>query len=359
MGPGRGAKILRTHPTAVFVLLSLLVTLGLGAYSCRARRPAKDFVFSKEAFEAALVAPYDRDRIKEHYRRPVRVPLRKQTLRYRHAPTLALGEKIFKDTRLATAVGMGCVTCHQPDISYSDHKGQSAESTRRRSMTLHNLAWADSFTWDGGSGSLMSQAVLALGAPGGMATDGAALVARLSSLSEYSPLFAAAYVGPTMPGGETSFARAMWAIEVFVSSLVSGESTFDRWLRGDSTAISESAARGFDLFNTKAGCARCHMSWRFTDDTRHDLGLAEEVSVQPPNRKFKTPGLREVSLRWPYMHDGSLAVLRDVLDFYNRGGGISRPTKSPLLLPGGLSPAELGDLESFLRTLTATEPVAH
>jgi cytochrome c peroxidase len=335
----------------------LVIALALLGSARWLPRRAAEPAFSAKAFEEALARSAGREVLQRFYRRPSVAPLRSQTLRYRYAATRALGERLFSDTRLATHAGMACATCHQPAVSFSDHLPRSVEANRRRSMTLHNLAWSPRFTWDGRAGSLMSQAVLALEAVGGMNTRPEELVRRLGALPEYRALFGAAFVDvPGTPGERVSFAKAMWAIEVFVHSLVSGEAPFDRWIQGDAGAISPAAVRGFDLFNGKAGCASCHHSWRFTDDERYDLGLPEETALRIPNLLFKTPGLREVSLRPPYMHDGSLATLDEVLAFYNRGGGLTRPSKSSKLQPLGLSGSELEDLKSFLLTLTADRP---
>jgi cytochrome c peroxidase len=151
------------------------------------------------------------------------------------------------------------------------------------------------------------------------------------------------------------------ALATFERTVVSATSPFDAWIEGDAAAISQSAKQGFVLFNGKARCAECHSGWNFTDDSFHDIGLETDdlgrgmlvpgtVKLQ---HAFKTPGLRELTRRPPFMHNGSLPTLRAVIDHYNRGG-INRPSRSDLIGPLGLSAEETADLVAFLQTLTST-----
>ena len=146
----------------------------------------------------------------------------------------------------------------------------------------------------------------------------------------------------------------------FEREIVSTEAPFDRWVKGDETAVSAEAKRGFDLFNTKGHCSSCHSGWTFSDGSFHDIGTAVGVNTGrgkffPTSVKlqyaFKTPTLRDVALRAPYMHDGSVATLEAVIDLYDRGG-IERPSRSELVRPLGLTDGEKSDLAAFLRSLT-------
>lgn len=134
-------------------------------------------------------------------------------------------------------------------------------------------------------------------------------------------------------------------------------------MKGDAKAISESAERGFALFNGKAACTNCHVGWNFTDDKFHDVGLPGEdkgrmvVSKKPEDEfAMKTPSLRETLARAPYMHDGSLATLADVMKHYV-SGGLPRPTRSPLMKPVALTPDEVDDVVAFMRTLSSPQSV--
>jgi cytochrome c peroxidase len=154
------------------------------------------------------------------------------------------------------------------------------------------------------------------------------------------------------------------AIAVFERGIVSGPAPFDRWIEGDENAIDEPAKRGFDLFNTKAGCGQCHAGWNFTDDGFHDIGAAGAdigrgavlPRIEVTQHAFKTPTLRNAALRAPYLHDGSEPTLESLLDFYDRGGDARRVSLATEIRPLHLSSAEKRDLLHFLQTLTARDP---
>jgi len=144
---------------------------------------------------------------------------------------------------------------------------------------------------------------------------------------------------------------------------VSGTAPFDRWLAGADHGMSPEARRGFDLFNTKAHCATCHSGWRFTDDSFHDVGvpgadrgrgtiLPDIVAMQ---HAFKTPTLRNVAGRAPYMHDGSIASLESVVELYDQGGLARRESLSAEIGRLHLTPDEKQDVIAFLRALTSTD----
>ena len=144
--------------------------------------------------------------------------------------------------------------------------------------------------------------------------------------------------------------------------MVSNKAPFDRWVEGDEGAIDAEAKRGFELFNGRGNCAACHSGWRFTDDGFHDVGLrsldrgraAEVPDVPQLEHAFKTPTLRNIALRAPYMHDGSAATLRDVVAHYD-SGFVERPSLSPEMRRLGLSARETDDLVAFMRTLTSRD----
>ena len=145
---------------------------------------------------------------------------------------------------------------------------------------------------------------------------------------------------------------------------MSSKAPFDRWIEGDSAAISESAKNGFVLFNTKGRCVQCHSSWRFTDDSFHDIGLPDAdigraailSGIEKMEHAFKTPGLRNIDRRGPYMHDGSIADLRAVMAHYN-AGGVERASRAEDVRPLGLTEPEIDDLVAFLKTLTSEDPL--
>ena len=152
------------------------------------------------------------------------------------------------------------------------------------------------------------------------------------------------------------------AIAAFQRTLEPGIAPFDRWIDGDENAISQSAKRGFVLFNRDANCFACHGGWRLTDDKFHDIGTTttdrgrgrELKNDEDMQFAFKTPTLRAVALRPPYMHNASSADLYAAVQHYEKGG-IDRPSRSPLMTPIGLSEQDRLDLVAFMQTLSGVE----
>jgi cytochrome c peroxidase len=183
----------------------------------------------------------------------------------------------------------------------------------------------------------------------------ARLVDRLNSISSYGSLFENAFPGEGV--NPNTLAKAIAAYE---RTIVSEQAPFDTWVEGAEQAISEKAKRGFVLFNTKGQCSSCHEGWNFTNDGFQDIGLPSTdigrgkylPDIVKMQHAFKTPGLREIASRAPYMHDGSLATLEDVVEHYDQGG-LDRPSRSDLMKPLGLTSQEKADLVAFLKTLTS------
>lgn len=183
------------------------------------------------------------------------------------------------------------------------------------------------------------------------------LVRRVRDIPGYSAAFKRVF--PAQPISTDTIAAA---IATFERTIVSRDAPFDRWINGDARAISLSAVRGFVLFNGKANCAACHQGWRMTDDGFHDAGLPDRdrgraliaPGIEQLEQAFKTPTLRNIDQRAPYMHDGSLATLDAVIDHYD-GGFVRRPSLDSNMRPLGLTPAERRDLLAFLYTLTSVD----
>jgi len=181
-----------------------------------------------------------------------------------------------------------------------------------------------------------------------------AIEERIRAIPEYVVKFNAA-----LPGTPIDVDAIAKAIAAFERSLEPGIAPFDRWIEGDEDAISQSAKRGFVLFNGKGECSLCHSGWRLTNDSFHDIGVAtkdlgrgRELKDDPLMRHaFKTPTLRSVALRPPFMHDGSAVDLYQVMKHYEKGG-IDRSSRSPLMKPIALSDQERRDLIAFMETLT-------
>ncbi len=274
------------------------------------------------------------------------------------AAVVELGRSLFFDPRLSRDATMSCATCHSPAQRWSDGRarpiGSEGQAHPRRTPTVVNSAWLSVLMWDGRAASLETQAVLPLTAPHEMGHALPALVARLSGIAGYRDLFGKAYGDE-----EVSAQRVADALASFQRTLVSPVAPFDRWVDGDEDAIDAQAREGFRLFTGKARCVACHKGWRFTDDSFHDIGLASAdpgrgahvpAEVVLMQHAFKTPSLRDLALEGPYMHDGSMHSLEDVIEHYERGGR-QRPSLSPEMKAFELSAAERAALIAFLRTL--------
>jgi cytochrome c peroxidase len=302
-------------------------------------------------------APAGIDAMKALYRRPTSIPFPKDNL---YTPQkLALGKKLYFDTRISVSSAQSCASCHSPAFGWADGLpvgvGFGMARLGRHSPTIINAAWGAIFMWDGRLADLEEQALGPIQSPGEMNMPIDQLMDRLNSIPEYKPLFAAAFPGEAM--SPKTLAKA---IATYERTVVSQRAPFDDWIDGNEKAISEEAQRGFVLFNTKAKCSSCHEGWNFTNDGFQDVGLPSDdigrgkyvPGVAKMEHAFKTPGLREISRRSPYMHDGSLATLEQVVDHYDRGG-VDRPSRSDLMKPLGLTAQEKADLVAFLNTLTS------
>jgi cytochrome c peroxidase len=302
-------------------------------------------------------APIDSlDELKSQYRRPTSIPFPKDNP-YSTEKVL-LGRKLYFDTRLSAANVLSCATCHNPAFAWGDGQpkgvGHGMITLGRRSPSIINVAFGQIFMWDGRAPSLEAQALGPITAPVEMNLPVDHLIERLKAISEYGLLFQFAF--PKDGLTPESIAKA---IATYERTVVSGRAPFDLWVDGNENAISEPAKRGFALFNGKAMCAKCHSGWNFTDDSFHDTGLPDAdigrgkfvPGVIKMAHAFKTPGLREVARRGPYMHDGSLPTLAAVVDHYS-SGGIDRPSRSDQVNPLNLSQQEKDDIISFLRTIT-------
>jgi cytochrome c peroxidase len=300
----------------------------------------------------------ERGKWQAEYQRPSAIPFPDSNI-YSEAKS-HLGRMLFFDPVLSGSGTRSCATCHNPSLSWQDNLprgiGDTLEAMTTRTPTLLNVAWVPKLGWDGHFRDLESVAFGPITNPKIMNMPEKVLVGRLSAIPGYLSAFNTAF-GP----GAISKHKIELALATYERSIVSGEAPFDRWIKGDERAISEAAKRGFDIFNGKAHCSACHSGWAFSDASFHDIGVGTgddvgrgrlfPTSVQL-RYAFKTPTLRDVARRAPYMHDGSIATLADVIDLYNKGG-IDRPSRAEEIKPLGLTMQEKADLIAFLQTLTA------
>jgi cytochrome c peroxidase len=275
---------------------------------------------------------------------------------------IALGYDLFRDVRLSGSGKASCVSCHDPGHSFTDGRktaiGPAGAVLPRNAPALYNLAWATSFFWDGRAGSLSAQAKVPIEAPDEMAGNFPTITHRLANDAAMKHRFAEIFPAA---GGVTEQA-ILDALTAYEKSLVSPETRFDRWVSDDDNALTDQEREGFDIFVGKGGCVSCHGGWRFTDDTFHDIGLPGSdlgrgalTPSAPGLPEFKTPSLREVANTAPYMHDGSLATLEEVVDHY-AGNLIVRPSLAATVVRElTLTAGEKAALVAFLRTLSSEQ----
>ena len=312
---------------------------------------------SVAALGEAKIALQNDAALRQLYARPTDVPYPPDNP---YSPAkAALGKELFFDPIFSASKTLSCGSCHDPSRSWADGKarahGEGHGPMALRTPTLLDIAWIDRLGWDGKFHSLESVAFTPITAPGNMNVPEPTLIERLKATPNYPAEFAGAF-----DDGQINRKNIELALATFERSIVATKAPFDRWVEGDDHAISASARRGFALFNGKANCSQCHSGWNFTDGSFHDVGTAFGADVGrgrifPTSVKlkyaFKTPTLRDVARRAPYMHDGSVATLEDVIDLYDKGG-VDRPSLSEQIKPLGLSPSEKQDLLAFLKTLT-------
>ena len=271
-----------------------------------------------------------------------------------------LGATLFFDPALSGSQAMSCASCHLPGTAWADNLPRSVGDQHQvmdlRSPTLLNIAWSPLLGWDGKFASIEAVSFAAISGSSNMNLPVQDALDRLSASPAYLHGFDAAF-GP----GAITQAWVEQALATYERGIVSADGPFDRWVAGDEGAVSTAVKRGFALFEGSAGCSGCHSGWAFTDNSFHDIGSAtgDDIgrgrlfpSSVALRYAFKTPTLRDVAVRAPYMHDGSRGTLDAVLDLYGQGG-IARPSRSHQIKPLGLTPAERSDLISFLEVLTS------
>jgi cytochrome c peroxidase len=296
--------------------------------------------------------------LKSEYRRPAEIPY-PDSNPYSKAKA-DLGRLLFHDPIMSGSRTTACSSCHISSRAWADGLpraiGEAKTPMSLRTPTLLNVAWAGPLGWNGRFRNLEAVTFTPITQVMNMNLPEAVLIERLKTVPDYVDRFSAAF-----DDGAITPHNIEKALATYERSIVSGEAPFDRWVNGDEGAISPAAKRGFVLFTTKAHCAECHSGWAFTDYSFHDIGSAQgddigRGSIFKTSVKlryaFKTPTLRDIALRAPYMHDGSVPTLEAVIELYNRGG-IDRPSRSESIKPLGLNQDEKDDLIAYLQTLTS------
>lgn len=269
------------------------------------------------------------------------------------AEKVALGKQLFWDTRWSRNGTVACVSCHDPKHGWADPRRFSlrfdGKPTPRHSPTLVNRLFSVEQQWAGTRASLEDQAIKASDQSPEL------LVKNLGAISGYREQFQKVFGTELTPEGVAK------AIAAYERAILSGNAPFDRFRAGETAALSPSARRGLALFAGKARCGPCHAGFNFTDEGYHNIGVGMDrdtpdlgrftvTKVEAHKGAFKTPTLRDVARRPPFMHDGSLASLAEVVAFYNRGG-VPNPWLSSAIEPLNLTTAEQQDLVAFLEAL--------
>lgn len=302
-----------------------------------------------------------------------------------------LGRYLFFDERLSGDASISCATCHDPSKGWTDgiplSKAYPGSEYFRNAKTVLNAAHAKVLFWDGRLSADPFQTHVRdhITESHFMNMDGRIMQERIKQIPVYATMFKEAW------GGEPSFGKIRNSIRDFEMTLVSRNVPFDKYMKGDKGALSAKAKKGLALFKGKSGCIRCHNGAYLSDGKPYDLGvpanpdilnnpmrhftmrsfflgmgvpgfeyLTEDVGyytvskVEADSGKFVTPTLREVSRTAPYMHNGMLNTLEEVIEFYNRGGGKST-NKTSVLKPLRLTAGEKAALVEFLKSLSGDE----
>lgn len=286
-----------------------------------------------------------------------------------NAPTpesVRLGRWLFYDKRLSKDGNIACATCHRPENAFSEptptSTGINGQKGGRKAPSFINMATTlyPHFFWDGRAASLEEQALGPVANPIEMGNTKDGMLQTLDRISGYKPYFKAAFGSEAITGDAVAK-----AIADYERTRMSGNSAWDKWRRNkDESAVTPQVKLGHDLFFDKAGCNQCHLGNNFTDSSFHNLGVGWDpatrkfkdegrfaISKKPEELgAFKTPTLRDVTKHAPYMHDGSIATLKEVVELYNRGGE-KNPRLDPKVKPLALTAEEVDALVAFMQAL--------
>ncbi|MCX5868389.1 MAG: cytochrome-c peroxidase [Proteobacteria bacterium] len=282
---------------------------------------------------------------------------------------ILLGKQLYFDTRLSKDNTISCASCHSPDKGFSDagptSKGIKDQLGGRRSMPVINAAYNPLQFWDGRAESLEEQAKGPIQNPVEMGNTHENALKTLNSIPGYVDSFKQVF-GST----PITIDQVAQAIAAFERTVVTTDSLFDRYVRGDEKSLTAQEKMGLEIFNGKGHCTACHWGGNFSDGRFHNLAVTQvgplqvdkgrfDVTQDPEDLgKFRTMTVRDAALRAPYLHDGAEKTLEDLLEFYNRGGG-KDPNLDPLMVPLGLFREEIQALAAFIKNaLTSLNPEA-
>ena len=277
-----------------------------------------------------------------------------------------LGRKLFFDPILSENGTVSCASCHQPEFGFAspDAKaiGIDGRTGKRNAPSLLNRAYGENFLWDGSAKSLEDQALTPIGNPDELGGSVEAVLKSIQANKDYVAEFKKVF------GGEDSVNKENLAkaIASFERTLVGGNSLVDQFRASDYRALPQEARTGMWLFESRAGCWKCHSGPNLSDEEFHNTGVGFGEKDRDPGRMevskdakdnfaFKTPTLRGVAETGPFMHDGSVKTLKEVVEFYNKGGSKDDPELDKDIKPLDLSDEEVGFLVEFLKALSGDE----
>jgi cytochrome c peroxidase len=272
-----------------------------------------------------------------------------------------LGRYLYFERRLSADDTVSCASCHAPEHGFTDGSpvstGIRGQKGGRSAPTVINRVYSLAQFWDGRAGTLEEQAKGPIANPIEMGNTHDAVVAKLRGIAGYRPLFAKAF-----GSDDITIDRVTQAIACFERTVLSGNAPYDRYKAGDRSAMSAAQVRGMKVFFDKAQCDRCHEGSNFTLNAYANIGIGTDKAEPDVGRYtitkdprdwgvFKTPTLREIEHTAPYMHDGSLKTLEEVVEFYNKGG-IPNKNLDANIKPLHLSDQQKSDLVAFLKALS-------
>jgi len=277
-----------------------------------------------------------------------------------------LGKELYFDPRLSADGSVSCATCHDPAFGWSDagptSKGIRGQFGGRRAPPVSNAAYSPLQFWDGRSPSLEDQAKGPIQNPIEMGNTHQAMIQTVSGIAGYEAEFREVF-----GEGPITVDQVADAIAAYERTVVTTDSRFDRYARGDHDALTPQEKEGLEIFNGKGHCTSCHWGPYFSDGRFHNLGVPAQDPKNPDVGRFavtndprdmgafKTPTVRDAARRAPYLHDGSEKTIESLIEFYNKGGGPD-PNLDPLMVPLGLEAREIAALVAFIKSLDSLNP---
>ena len=285
-----------------------------------------------------------------------------------------LGRRLFFDPVLSTDGTISCASCHQPDHGFASSTaisiGIGSKKGTRNAPTILNRGYGNHFSWDGRDASLEAQALGVLKSKSELGGDTDAVIANIKKDADYTAAFATVFADSGSEVGKkdtdqfVTLDNITKAIACFERTLITGNSRVDRFRNDEYDALSKEARQGLWIFESRGGCWKCHNGANLADEEFHNTGVGYGKENRDPGRakatgnaehnfQFKTPTLREIEHTAPYMHDGSVKTLKEVVEFYNKGGAPDDPTLDKEMKPLNLTEEEVGFLVEFLKAMSS------